>query len=99
MCCAHQIARQTCPRVASYREALAYGLKGSWACSRQAANSLQPVPAFQLRSLTPEQIAASRAATRLVGALVHAILSEANMSIGVVKIARAPAERGADDYR
>jgi hypothetical protein len=65
---AHRIARQARPHMASYREALAYGLRAAWgliATSREfAALRAQVKPVAH----TVEQIAASRAATRRCGA-------------------------------
>jgi hypothetical protein len=65
---AHEIARKARPHMASYREALAYGLRSAWglvATSREFAMFRAQVAH---RSVTPDQIAASRAATRRVGA-------------------------------
>ncbi len=64
---AHQIARQARPHMASYREALAYGMRAAWglvATSREFAMLRAQVAH---RTVTPEQIAASRAATRRCG--------------------------------
>ncbi len=65
---AHRIARKARPHVASYREALAYGLRAAWglvATSREfAAVRARVAPVVH----TAEQIAASRAATRRCGA-------------------------------
>jgi hypothetical protein len=65
---AHRIARQARPHMASYRQALAYGLRAAWgliATSREfAAVRARVVPVVH----TAEQLAASRAATRRVGA-------------------------------
>jgi hypothetical protein len=65
---AHRIARQARPYMASYREALAYGLRAAWG-QVDVARSFAAVRArVQPRTFTAEQIAASRAATRRVGA-------------------------------
>jgi hypothetical protein len=65
---AHHIARQARPHMASYREALAYGLRAAWglvATSREfAAVRARVAPVAH----TAEQLAASRAATRRCGA-------------------------------
>jgi hypothetical protein len=65
---AHQIARQALPHMASYREALQHGLRAAWglvATSREFA-ALRAQVAH--RTVTPDQIAASRAAARRCGA-------------------------------
>jgi hypothetical protein len=65
---AHRIARKARPFMASYREALAYGLKAAWG-QVEVARSFAAVRArVQPRDFTAAQIAASRAATRRVGA-------------------------------
>jgi hypothetical protein len=65
---AHRIARQARPHMASYREALAYGLRAAWglvATSREfAAVRARVAPVVH----TAEQLAASRVATRRCGA-------------------------------
>jgi hypothetical protein len=64
---AHHIAKEARPHMASYREALAYGLRAAWglvATSREfAAVRARVAPVAH----TAEQIAASRAATRRCG--------------------------------
>jgi hypothetical protein len=65
---AHRIAGQARPHMASYREALQYGLKAAWgllATSREFAAVRARV---QPRTFTAEQITASRVATRRCGA-------------------------------
>jgi hypothetical protein len=65
---AHRIARQARPHMASYREALAYGLRAAWglvATSREFAAVRARVAAV---AHTADQLAASRAATRRCGA-------------------------------
>jgi hypothetical protein len=64
---AHRIARQARPYMASYREALAYGLRAAWG-QVEIARSFAAVRArVQPRTCTAEQIDASRAATRRCG--------------------------------
>jgi hypothetical protein len=64
---AHQIARRARPHMASYREALAYGLRAVWgliATRREfAAVHARVAPIMR----TADQIEASRAATRRCG--------------------------------
>jgi hypothetical protein len=64
---AHRIARQARPHMASYRQALAYGLRAAWgliSTSREfAAVRARVAPVVH----TAEQLAASRAATRRCG--------------------------------
>jgi hypothetical protein len=65
---AHRIARQARPHMASYREALAYGLRAAWglvATAREFATVRARVAPV---AHTAEQLAASRAATRRCGA-------------------------------
>jgi hypothetical protein len=65
---AHRIARQARPHMASYREALTYGLRAAWglvATSREfAAVRARVAPVAH----TADQLAASRGATRRCGA-------------------------------
>jgi hypothetical protein len=64
---AHQIARRARPHMASYREALAYGLKAAWgmlATRREFAAVRARVKSVVH---TAKQIEASRAATRRCG--------------------------------
>jgi hypothetical protein len=65
---AHQIARQARPHMASYRQALAYGLRAAWGLiatrSEFAAVRARVAPVTH----TAKQIEASRAATRRCGA-------------------------------
>jgi hypothetical protein len=64
---AHRIARQARPFMASYREALAYGLRAAWG-QVEVARSFAAVRArVQPRVFTAEQLAASRAAARRCG--------------------------------
>jgi hypothetical protein len=71
---AHRIARQARPHMASYREALTYGLRAAWglvATSREfAAVRARVVPVIH----TAEEIAASRRATRALRRVLYGIL-------------------------
>jgi hypothetical protein len=64
---AHRIAREARPYMASYGEALAYGLKAAWGmlATRREWSAVRARVAP--RVVTAEQIAASRAATRRCG--------------------------------
>jgi hypothetical protein len=64
---AHRIARQARQHMASYREALAYGLRAAWG-QLEVARSFATLRA-QVKPVahTAEQLAASRAATRRCG--------------------------------
>jgi hypothetical protein len=64
---AHRIARQARPYMASYREALAYGLRAAWGQVHVARSFAAVRARVQPRVLTADQIAASRAATRRCG--------------------------------
>jgi hypothetical protein len=64
---AHQIARQARPHMATYREALAYGLRAAWGLLATRREFAAVRARVQPRVLTAEQIAASRAATRRCG--------------------------------
>jgi len=63
---AHQIARNSRGHFASYREALAYGLRAAWlsAKSRREIRSLAMQAGQPAIPFTAAQLAASRAATR-----------------------------------
>jgi hypothetical protein len=64
---AHRIARKARPYMASYREALDYGLRAAWG-QVEVARSFAAVRArVQPRTFTADQIVASRAATRRCG--------------------------------
>jgi hypothetical protein len=65
---AHRIARQARPYMGSYREALAYGLRAAWGQIATAREFAAVRARVQPSTLTADQIAASRAATRRVGA-------------------------------
>jgi hypothetical protein len=64
---AHRIARQARPYMANYREALAYGLKAAWDQLKVAQSFAAVRVRVQPRTLTADQIVASRAATRRCG--------------------------------
>jgi hypothetical protein len=69
---AHRIARQARPFMASYREALAYGLRAAWG-QVEVARSFAAVRArVQPRVFTAEQLAASRAAGRCGSSYAYA---------------------------
>jgi hypothetical protein len=65
---AHRIARQARPFMKSYREALAYGLRAAWGLIATRREFAAVRVRMQPRAFTADQIAASRAATRRVGA-------------------------------
>ena len=64
---AHEIARKFRPQVASYREALQYGRKGAWGLVATAREFTVLSAQVAHRTITPEQIAASRTATHRCG--------------------------------
>jgi hypothetical protein len=64
---AHEIARKLRPHVASYREALQYGRKGAWGLVATAREFTVLSAQVAHRTITPEQIAASRTATHRCG--------------------------------
>jgi hypothetical protein len=64
---AHEIARKFRPHVASYREALQYGRKGAWGLVATAREFTVLSAQVAHRTITPEQIAASRTATHRCG--------------------------------
>jgi hypothetical protein len=64
---AHQIARQARPFMASYAAALQHGLKAAWGLITTRREFAQVRARVTPRTLTPDQIAASRAATRRCG--------------------------------
>jgi hypothetical protein len=66
---AHEIARKLRPQVASYREALQYGRKGDWGLVATAREFTVLSAQVAHRTITPEQIAASRTATHRCGVL------------------------------
>jgi hypothetical protein len=66
---AHEIARKFRPHVASYREALQYGRKGAWGLVATAREFTVLSAQVAHRTITPEQIAASRTATHRCGVL------------------------------
>jgi hypothetical protein len=63
----HEIARKLRPHVASYREALQYGRKGAWGLVATAREFAVLSAQVAHRTITPEQIAASRTATHRCG--------------------------------
>jgi hypothetical protein len=65
---AHQIARQARPHMASYRAAFAYGLRTAWSHAKARQEHRTRFAGYVPRILTPDQIAASRAATQRCGA-------------------------------
>jgi hypothetical protein len=65
---AHAIARQARPHMGSYRAAFAYGLRAAWGLITTRREFAQVRARVAPRVLTPDQIAASRAATRRCGA-------------------------------
>jgi hypothetical protein len=65
---AHRIARQARPYMGSYREALAYALRAAWGQIATAREFAALRARVSPRAHTAEQLAASRAATRRVGA-------------------------------
>jgi hypothetical protein len=67
MRCAHEIARKFRPHVASYREGLQYGRKGAWGLVATAREFTVLSAQVAHRTITPEQIAASRTATHRCG--------------------------------
>jgi hypothetical protein len=64
---AHAIARQARPHVPCYRAALAYGLRTAWSDAKARQEYRARFAGYVPRTLTPHQIAASRAATARVG--------------------------------
>jgi hypothetical protein len=64
---AHAIARQARPYMSSYREALAHGLRAAWGLIATAREFAMLRAQVAHRTLTTEQITASRAATRRCG--------------------------------
>jgi hypothetical protein len=64
---AHRIARQARPYMANYREALAYGLRAAWGQIATAREFAAVRARVSPRTLTADQIAASRAAMRRCG--------------------------------
>jgi hypothetical protein len=64
---AHQIARQARPHIPNYREALAYGLRTAWSDAKARQEHRERFAGYVPCTLTPDQIAASRAATRRCG--------------------------------
>jgi hypothetical protein len=65
---AHTIARQARPHMASYRAAFAYGLRTAWSHAKARQEHRARFAGYVPHILTPDRIAASRAATRRCGA-------------------------------
>jgi hypothetical protein len=64
---AHVIAKRFRPDMASYREALAYGLRAAWQQVAVARSIAMLNAQVKRRTNTPAEIAASRTATRRCG--------------------------------
>ena len=65
---AHQIAKQARPHMASYREALVYGLRAAWGLLATRREFAAVRARVQPRVLTADQRAASERTTRRCGA-------------------------------
>jgi hypothetical protein len=69
---AHRIAQRVRPHMASYREALAYGLRAAWQQVAVARSFAMINAQVKPRTYTAAEIAAGRAATRRCGSSLWA---------------------------